>query len=297
MDARVGVIGLGIMGSAYAGHLIDAGFHTSGFDVLAESLGRFEARGGKAAGSPQELAQECDVILTALASTEALEAAFFGSDGVAAGARSGTVVIEAGTFGLDVKERVRAGMAAVGVAVLDAPVSGTGSQAQARDLTLFASGERTAFNAVLPVLEAYARDVRYVGDFGNGSKLKYIANLLVTIHNLSTAEAVVLAQKSGIDPSMMLDVLGDSAASSRMLTVRGPMMVQGCYEPATMKLDVYQKDIDIIAAFAKSVDCPTPLFTHSAPFYAAALAEGRSKQDTAAIASILKAMAGLPADP
>lgn len=297
MRPRVGVVGLGIMGSAYAGHAIDAGFETCGFDVLAESLARFEARGGRPAGSPKALAQECDVIITALASPAALESAFFGDDGIGAAARPGAIVIEAGTFTLEAKQRVREWLADAGVSVLDAPVSGTGAQAQARDLTVLASGERAAYERALPVMSAYARDVRYVGDFGVGSKLKYIANLLVTIHNLSTAEAVVLAQKSGVDPLLMLEMLGDSAASSRMLQVRGKMMAAGIYEPAQMKMDVYEKDIEIIAAFAKSVDCPTPLFTQSTMFYTAALADGRAKQDTAAIASILKAMAGLPADP
>ncbi|MBV8423545.1 MAG: NAD(P)-dependent oxidoreductase, partial [Candidatus Eremiobacteraeota bacterium] len=124
-------------------------------------------------------------------------------------------------------------------------------------------------------------------------KLKYVANLLVTIHNLSTAEALVFAEKAGIDPVTVLDVLGDSAAASRMLQVRGPMMVAHRYEPATMKLEVYQKDIEIIDAFAKSQACPTPLFSASIPYYTRALAEGRGKEDTAAIVTVLREAAGL----
>ncbi len=162
---------------------------------------------------------------------------------------------------------------------------------------MYVSGARAAYDAAEPVLRTFARDVRYVGAFGTGSKLKYIANLLVTIHNLSTAEAIVLAQKAGIDPVAMLDIVGAGAGASRMLAVRGPMMAAGRYDDAQMKLDVYQKDIDIIANFARDVGAPTPLFAQSAVFYTAALAQGRGKQDTAAIASVLKTMAGLPADP
>lgn len=296
MTARVGVVGLGIMGSAYAGHLIDAGFATAGYDVAADAMRRFEERGGRGTASPQALAASCDVVISALPSTDALEAAFFGADGVAAGAAGGLVVLEASTFTLAAKERVRAGLAQRGATVLDTPVSGTGSQAAAKDLTIFASGERAAYDASLPVMSAFARDVRYVGPFGDGSKLKYIANLLVTIHNLSTAEAVVLAEKAGIDPALMLDVLGESAAASRMLQVRGPMMAARTYEPPAMKMDVYEKDIAIIADFAKSVGAPTPLFSQSAMFYTAALQQGHAKHDTAAIASVLRAMAGLPAE-
>jgi L-threonate 2-dehydrogenase len=294
---HVGVVGLGIMGSAYAGHLIDAGFRTSGFDVDDDAMRRFGARGGTCAPDPCAVARDSSVVITALPSVASVKAAFFGDDGLAAGGHAGLVVIEASTLPLALKERCREAMAARGAAVLDAPVSGTGSQARVKDLAIYASGDPAAFDAASAVLASVARVVRYVGEFGAGSKLKYIANLLVTIHNLSTAEAVVLAIKAGIDPAMMVEVVGEGAGASRMLAVRGPMMAAGSYDEPTMKLDVYQKDIEIIDAFAREVGAPTPLFSRSAEFYAAALAEGRGKQDTAAIASVLKAMAGLAADP
>jgi L-threonate 2-dehydrogenase len=297
MPKRAGVVGLGIMGSAYAGHLVDAAFPTSGFDVAPEAMKRFEARGGRRAATPAAVARESDVVITALPSVAALDAAFFGHDGLAAGAHESLVIVEASTFPLDAKERARDLMAQRGVRVLDAPVSGTGSQARVKDIQFYASGERAAFDAAEDVLSSVARSVRYVGEFGTGSKLKYVANLLVTIHNLSTAEAIVFAQKAGLDPALMLEIVGDGAGGSRMLDVRGPMMVAGSYDQPTMKLDVYQKDIEIIADFAREIGAPTPLFSQSAVFYAAALAQGRGKQDTAAIASVLKTMAGLAPDP
>ncbi|HEY0393543.1 MAG TPA: NAD(P)-dependent oxidoreductase [Candidatus Elarobacter sp.] len=313
MAQRVGLLGLGIMGSAYAGHLIGAGFATSGFDVDAGALRAFESAGGRAVPDARALAREADVVISALPSVGAVDDAFFGANGLVAGAADATgastaadaagaghaalVVVEASTLPLAVKERIRAALAAAGAAVLDAPVSGTGSQARAKDLAVYASGERAAYDRVEAVLGALARSVRYVGAFGAGSKLKFIANLLVTIHNLSTAEAVVLAQKAGLDAAEMIEIVGDGAGASRMLAVRGPMMAAGSYGDASMKLDVYQKDIDIIADFARDVGAPTPLFSQSAVFYTAALAQGRGKQDTAAIASVLKTMAGLAADP
>jgi 3-hydroxyisobutyrate dehydrogenase-like beta-hydroxyacid dehydrogenase len=297
MPKRAGVVGLGIMGSAYAGHLIDAAFPTTGFDVAPEALRRFAARGGRPADTARAVARDADVLITALPSTAAMDEAFFGDDGIVSGAHEGLTIVEASTFPLEAKERVRAVMAERGVRVLDAPVSGTGSQARVKDIAFYASGERAAYDAAEDVLTSIARSVRYVGEFGTGSKLKYIANLLVTIHNLSTAEAIVFALKAGLDPAMMLDVIRDGAGGSRMLDVRGPMMVAGSYDEPTMKLDVYQKDIDIIADFAREIGAPTPLFSQSAVFYAAALAQGRGKQDTAAIASVLKTMAGLAPDP
>ena len=289
--ARVGIVGLGIMGSAYARHLIFEGFTVSGFDVAAGALERFAAIGGETQRSAGAVADNVDVVLTALATTEALDAAYLARDGIAASARPGLIALEMSTFALEPKERVRSALEARGAQALDVPVSGTGAQAQERDLTLLASGERAAFDRALPVMEAIARDVRYVGPYGTGSKLKYIANLLVTIHNLAAAEAVVLAERAGIDPAVMLDALGHSAASSRMLQVRGPMMAAQRYEPATMKVSVHQKDIGIIAAFARASGAPTPLFDRSAEYYEAAAASGHADHDTAALADVLRAAA------
>src|SRR5207237_4359368 len=139
-----------------------------------------------------------------------------------------------------------------------------------------------SYRRVGPVLNAFARAHYYVGPFGAGSKMKFVANLLVAIHNVAAAEAIVLAKKAGLDPAMVVKVIGDGAGSSRMFQVRGPMMARGDYSAATMKLDVWQKDMTIIAEFAREVGCPTPLFAASAPIYLAANAIGRLHDDTAA---------------
>jgi L-threonate 2-dehydrogenase len=291
--ASVGILGLGIMGSAYAQHALASGFATSGCDVDAAALQRFQASGGDPRATAASLARDSDVLLSALPSVAALELSFFGPGGVAEGARRGLVVVEMSTLPLAAKEAARARLAERGVTMLDAPVSGTGSQAREKDLAVYASGDRAAFDASRAVLEALARSVTYVGDFGVGSKLKFVANLLVTIHNLSTAEAIVLGAKAGIDPQMLFDVIADSAGASRMFSIRGPMMLHDDYEDATMKLDIYQKDIEIIGDFARALGVPTPLFSASAQFYTAAIADGRAKQDTAAIATVLKRMAGM----
>ena len=146
-------------------------------------------------------------------------------------------------------------------------------------------------------MDAFARAHYYVGAFGAGSKMKFVANLLVAIHNVAAAEALVLAMKAGLDPAMTLKVIADGAGSSRMLQVRGPMMVRGTYAEPTMKLDVWQKDMNVIADFAREVGCPTPLFATTAPFYVAALAAGRGSEDTGAVCAVLEAMAGLQRRP
>ena len=292
--ASVGIAGLGIMGGAFAGHLLAAGFKVSGFDVVPNRLAALGKRGGQPARSCRELAATSDIIITSLPSVAAVEEAYFGRDGIAAGARRGAIVIEASTLPLALKQRCHDGLAPHGTTVLDCPVSGTGAQAAVKDLVIYASGEPKAIAHCKPVFDAYSRATVDAGAFGNGSKLKYLANLLVTIHNLSAAEALVLGLKAGLTPELMAKGLYDSAGTSRMLQVRGPMMLEDRYLPATMKIDLYQKDIDIIEAFARELKCPTPLFSASLLFYQQALADGRGKQDTAAICAVLKKLAGLP---
>jgi 3-hydroxyisobutyrate dehydrogenase-like beta-hydroxyacid dehydrogenase len=281
------------MGGAFARHLLAAGHRVTGYDIAGARRRELARRGGHAARSCAEVASAARIIITSLPSPAAIEQAFFGKDGVMTGAAPDTVVIEASTMPIELKERCRKRLARAGIAMLDCPISGTGAQAAAKDIAVYASGERRAFNRCRKVFDGFARSTYYCGEFGVGSKLKFIANLLVTIHNLSTAEAMVLAEKAALDLGMVYQVIRDGAGTSRMFEVRGPMMVKGRYLPATMKSDVYQKDIDIIHAFARRLRCPTPLFNRSLEFYTAALRQGRAKQDTAAIHAVLRKRAGL----
>ena len=183
-------------------------------------------------------------------------------------------------------------LAARGTVLLDCPLSGTGAQARTRDLVVYASGDRRAYRRVIPILDAVARAHYFIGVFGSGSKMKFVANLLVAVHNVAAAEAIVLAMKAGLDPAMVVKVIGDGAGSSRMFQVRGPMMAKGDYSSATMKLDVWRKDMTIIAEFAREVGCQTPLFAATVPIYTAATAMG-PHLDTAAVCRVLEEMAGV----
>lgn len=293
----VGQIGLGIMGGAFARNLLAAGFDVVGYDPSRAAARRLERLGGHALGSAAEVAGRARVLITSLPSPKAMEDAFFGAAGIAAGARSGTVVIEASTMTLELKESVRRRLARRKVVLLDCPISGTGAQAARKDIAVYASGDRRAFQRCRRVFDGFARSTWYCGPFGAGSRLKFVANLLVTVHNVSTAEAMVLGEKAGLDLALLYRVIGDGAGASRMFQVRGPMMVARRYTPATMKNELYRKDIDIIDAYARRLQCPTPLFTASLPYYAQALREGRGTEDTAAVHAILRKRAGLRGRP
>jgi len=287
----VGVVGLGIMGGAFAKHLLAAGYKVVGFDPEPARAREFARRGGTPGGSAAEVAASASILITSLPSVKALKAALLGRDGIAAGAKKGAVVVEASTFALADKEMARRGLAKAGVTMLDCPISGTGAQAAAKDILVYASGDRKAFNRCRKVFDGFARGTHYCGKFGTGSKLKYLANLLVAIHNLSAAEALVLAERAGVNLKLAYEVLKDGAGGSRMFAVRGPMMVRRTYGPATMKIDVWQKDMSVIGDFAKSLKCPTPLFSLSEVFYDTAYDLGYGQADTAVVHRLLRDLA------
>jgi len=286
----VGMIGLGIMGSAMSANLARAGFRVAGFDVEPRRRAEHARSGGVAARSPRDVARRAEIIITSLPSAHAL--AEVGAE-LGASARRGAVVIETSTLPIAVKEAARDVLAKRGVILLDCPLSGTGAQARVKDLLIYVSGDRAAYRKTIPVLSGFTSASYYVGPFGSGSKMKFVANLLVAIHNVAAAEAMVLGMKAGLDPALILKVVAGGAGGSRMFQVRGPMMVKGDYSEATMKNEVWQKDMSIIGDFAREMDCPTPLFAASAPIYNAAMAVGLGKEDTGAVCAVLEKLAGL----
>jgi L-threonate 2-dehydrogenase len=289
----VGHIGLGIMGGAFARHLVAAGFRVSGYDIDRARLEGLTRIGGEPAPSIASVAREHPVIITSLPTVEACTNVFLGDGGIAQTAARGTIVIETSTMPLELKMQLHHACAKQGIVVLDCPISGTGAQAAAKDTSVYASGEEPAVERCRPVFHGFARSVHYCGVYGNGSRLKFIANLLVTIHNLAAAEAIVMGRKSGLDLELVYKVIRDGAGTSRMFEVRGPMMIADDYTNASMKVGLYQKDIDIIGAFAAALHCPTPLFDASKPFYAGAIAQGRAAEDPAVVCAVLGRMAGL----
>lgn len=293
---RVGVIGIGIMGSAIARNLLAAGSAVVGYDIDERRLALLGGAGLKPARSPAETAAGADLVLTSLPSAAALDATVSGPNGLVAAARPGLVLAELSTLPIDVKLRNREALKAAGVAMLDCPLSGTGAQAVTRDLAVFASGEAAVYDRCVEVFARFARVSHYLGEFGNGSKMKFVANLLVAIHNVATAEAMVLGMKAGLEPEVIRRVIASSAGTSRVFELRAPLMVAGSYEPPTMKIDIWQKDMAVIAAFAASLGVATPLFAASAPVYNAAVGLQRGGQDTAAVCAVLEAMSGLARD-
>jgi 3-hydroxyisobutyrate dehydrogenase-like beta-hydroxyacid dehydrogenase len=285
MAARnVGILGLGIMGSAMAANLVRAGFRVIGYDPVRACRRRHARAGGRVARSAREVFESAGIVIASLPSDRAL----FEICRELPETRATTIVVETSTLPIPVKEKARLRLARAGVTLLDCPLSGTGAQAMAGDLVVLGSGTPSKYKKTVPVLKGFSRSQYYLGRFGNGSKMKFAANLLVAIHNVSTAEAVILARKSGLDPAMAVKVLGDGAGASRMLQVRGPLMVRRTYRPATVTNETWRKDMKIIGAFVRGLKSPAPLFNRTKAIYRAAMAQGRAKQDTAAVCAVLE---------
>ena len=287
----VGVIGLGIMGGSFAQNLLAAGWRVIGFDVAPARRRALARLGAEIAADAGDVARKVKTIITSLPSPDALAvtAAAIAKAGV-----SRRVVVEMSTFTIEDKSRAETALRKAGHILLDCPVSGTGAQAKVKDLVVYASGGPAEIKKLRPMFTDFTRAVHDVGEFGNGSRMKYVANLLVAIHNVASAEAMVLGMKAGLPPQLIFDLVKTGAGNSRIFELRAPMMVENDYAShVTMKISVWQKDMDVIGSYARKIRVPTPMFDASQAIYQKALKRGYGAEDTAAVCAVLEAMAGV----
>jgi L-threonate 2-dehydrogenase len=286
----VGIVGLGIMGGAFAQNLLTAGWRVIGYDIAAARRRALARAGVEVADDAGDLARMAPTIILSLPNPAALAATV---TAIVAADVPRRVVVEASTFKLEDKTAAQIALRAAGHVLLDCPVSGTGSQAKTKDLAIYASGGGAEIKRLRPLFADFTRAVHDLGEFGNGSRMKYVANLLVAIHNVASAEALVLGMKAGLPPQLIYDQIRIGAGNSRVFELRAPMMVKGRYDHPTMKIATWRKDMDVIGSFAQALGAPTPIFSATLPIYAAALSTGYGEQDTAATCAVLEAMAGV----
>ena len=285
MNKTVGIVGLGIMGGAIARNLVERGWKVVGYDLDDARRAEMKQANITIAADVMGVARDATIIMTSLPSAAAVEDVALA---IAHSGQSPRIVVELSTLAIADKLRFEEILTKAGHIALDCPLSGTGAQAVQRDLVVYASGDGASIARCAELFADFAKQSADLGAFGNGSRMKFVANHLVAIHNVATAEAMILAQRAGLDPKMVIDMIGPGAGGSRMFQMRAPMMAEGAYQPATMKVSTWKKDMTIIAEFADDVGCATPLFTLTQPVYAEALAMGLGDQDTAAVFEVLK---------
>jgi len=286
----VGIIGLGIMGGAFAQNLIAAGWQVIGYDIAPARRRAMAKLGVDIAENTEDVARRARAVITSLPKPGALVEAAVAIAKVGVPRR---VIVEMSTFALEDKAKAEAVLCKAGHVMLDCPVSGTGAQALTKDLVVYASGNSCEIKKLRSLFSGFTRAVHDVGAFGKGSRMKYVANVLVAIHKVDSAEAMVLGMKAGLPPQLIFDLIKTGAGNSRIFELRAPMMVKNSYGNPTMKISVWQKDMDVIGSYARKIAVPTPMFDASKTIYAKALKSGHSAEDTAAVCAVLEKMAGV----
>jgi L-threonate 2-dehydrogenase len=288
----VGIIGLGIMGGAIAKNLTTAGWQVIGHDIDPARCSEAKAAGVETVDGAADVAAKAELILTSLPNPYALATTV---NALIAAKAPRRIVAELSTFSIADKTGAERELSNAGHVMLDCPLSGTGSQARSKDLVVYASGDAAAIRAMTPVFADFARQAHDLGAFANGTKMKFVANLLVAIHNVASAEAMVLGMKAGLDPAQIVKLIQPGAGNSRVFELRAPMMVEDRYDGdnLTMRVSTWQKDMKVIGDYAASIGCPTPLFSASEPIYRAALSMGHGDEDTGSVCAVLEEMAGV----
>jgi len=285
--ATVGLVGLGLLGAAVAARLRAKGHEVVGYDVLPEKIQGLVALGGRGASSAAAVARGAEAVCILLPSLASVEEAILGANGVAAGARAGLTIIQMSTISPALTRRLAQEVGGRGLSFLDCPVSGTSGMVARGDGLIFVGGEHTVYERWRLVLETILPRVVYVGAAGQAMALKLVANLLVALNTAAAAEALLMAERAGLDLALVLAALTGSAASSRMLEVRGPMIVRREFPPQ-MKLELFMKDLALITETGEQVGAPLPLTRVAQQLYGAAQAAGHAGDDLAAVVRALE---------
>lgn len=285
---KVGIVGLGIMGTAYARNLIAAGVEVEGGDPSPEARERLATLGGSAHEGAGPWLAECDLVILALISPAVLREV---SSILADVLKPGQIVMETGTFALEDKMAAFETLKDKGIHLLDCPVSGTGAQAAVGDLVMMASGDAGAIEHAKPYMAHFTKKVIEAGSFGMGSRLKYVANHAVALHNTAAAETLAYSDALGLDRQIVYDMLTAGAGQSKMSDLRMPLMMSGEYEPPTASLKMFEKDLSVIGDDIRRLGLSLPLFDACDALYKQASATLPQTHDTAAVFEVYRTKA------
>ena len=289
----VAVIGLGSMGLGVAGSLISAGMAVSGFDPAEAALGSFTTAGGRAARNPADAAQDVAATMVVVVNAAQTETVLFGPEGVVPVMQRGGVVLSSATMAPQDARRLAQRCRDAGIHYLDAPMSGGAGKAASGDLTIMASGTAEAFAQAQPVLDAIAATVYRLGDeAGVGASFKMVNQLLAGVHIAAACEAITFAKRLGLDIHKVFEVITASAGNSWMFENRIPHVLEGDYRPASA-VDIFTKDLGIVAAMGLAAKFPTPLAASALQLFLMTAAAGMGRDDDASVARLIAQVTGL----
>lgn len=294
MSERVGFIGLGIMGRGMAHNLLKAGFDVRVWNRTAARMGDLVAAGAAAASSPADVAAHSDIIFICVSDTPDVEAVVLGADGVRAGARPGSLVIDTSTISPQAEREIAARLAERGVHLLDAPVSG-GSEGAARGtLSVMVGGSAEQVARAMPYLQAVGKTITHVGEQGAGQMVKLVNQILVVVTMLGVSEALVFASAGGLDLERTLAAVSGGAAGSWMLANRGPQVLNGDWRPG-FTIDLQQKDLRLVHETAAALGVPLLATDMVAGLYRTLQAQGLGQEGNHALIKALERLTGVSA--
>ena len=292
MAIRVGFIGLGRMGLPMCYRLLQAGFDLTVHNRSQEKVQRISQDGARLAGSTAEVTQDAEILLACLPVVAAVEEVFLGKGGVIENARPGQILVDHSTVGINTSRACAEAAEKKGALFLDAPISGGTERATDGTLTIMAGGPQQAYDQALPVFDALGATVRRIGPTGTGTTVKLINQLLVGIHSVAAAEAMLLGAKSGADPELVFEVLNSGWGQSFMLSRNAPVMLDRDFEGVRTQLNVFLKDLGLVEELAHELNTPTPAGDVAFKLLKEAVGQGLGEMDAAAVVLPLEAKAG-----
>ena len=289
---KIGFVGLGIMGKPMAKNLLKAGHELCAFDIVPAALAEVVAAGARRGSSPKEAASGADLVITMLPNSPHVKEAVLGKGGVIEGIRKGAIFVDMSSIAPAVSQEVAAKLAAQGVEMLDAPVSGGEPKAIDGTLAIMVGGKEAVFHQVKDVLLKMGSSAVLCGDVGAGNVTKLANQIVVALNIAAMSEAFVLATKAGVDPAKVFDAIKGGLAGSTVLNAKAPMVLAGNYKPG-FRIELHIKDLQNALDTAHAVGAPLPLTSQIMEILQALKVDGHQKDDHSGIIQFYEKMAGI----
>jgi 2-hydroxy-3-oxopropionate reductase len=291
---KIGLIGVGLMGSAMSEQLLNAGYEVQGFDIDTKRLNDLEKRGGVAAPSPGAAIEGAQAVILSLMTSDVIREVCFGAGGIVEAKPSDLLVIDTSTSRPEDSVANAEKLRGNGVAFVDASLSGSSPMIRTKNIVAMVGGERADFERAKPILETFARSVYHLGANGAGARTKLIVNLILGLNRMAVAEGLCLGMKSGMDMETLLTVLKDSFAYSKAMENRGERMINADYDDPMSRLFQHHKDVGLMLEQGQNMGSPMPLLSALKQVLVSAEATGLGQLDTSAIIEVLRRGAGIP---
>ena len=293
MSKRIAVIGVGLMGSSLARHLIAAGHHVTVHDTDPGKVDALVKLGARKVASPEEITPEVDVIMLSLPNSHVVNDVVSHSLNLFEKGRKGQILADCSTPDPDLSIALALRLREKGIEMLDATISGTSEMFAEKDAIFMVGGSEAAFNECEPLFRAASRNAYYMGPNGTGGNTKLVVNLVLSLNRMALAEGLTLAAKAGLDPAQALKVLQDSAAASRAMEQKGQRMVKRNFAKPASELSTSYKDARLILGLGAKLDCPLPLMSLYVQALASEISKGRKHLDPATIIQFYSELAGI----